>query len=197
MPKQILIAYGSRYGSTAEIARAMAETFKKEGLEPQVLDLEQTKQKQWPSLTSFDGLVIGSGIKIGRWTRQATKFLQTHADEIKTLKSKGLVLGVFVSCGLASTPGKHDEARQTYVKKLLDDVSLSDAVDIYDAFGGVYDLSSSSPMGFLDKRMLSLGAKQMSKDGVTLTEGARNDLRDWDQIRAFFEHFAQLVKAGT
>ena len=28
MPKQILIAYGSRCGSTAEIARAMAETFK-------------------------------------------------------------------------------------------------------------------------------------------------------------------------
>ena len=196
MPKQILIAYGSRYGSTAEIARAMAETFKKEGLEPQVLDLEQTKQKQWPSLTSFDGLVIGSGIKIGRWTRQAAKFLQTRADEIKTLKSKGLVVGVFVSCGLASTPGKQDEARQTYVKKILDDVGMSGAVDVYDAFGGVYDLSSSSPMGFIDKRMLSMGAKQMSKDGVTITGGARNDLRDWDQIRAFVEHFAQLVKTG-
>jgi menaquinone-dependent protoporphyrinogen oxidase len=196
MPKQILIAYGSRYGSTAEIARAMAETFKKEGLEPEMLDLEQIKQKQWPSLPSFDGLIIGSGIKIGRWTRQATKFLHTHADEIKTLKSKGLVVGVFVSCGLASTPGKHDEARQTYVKKILDDVGISGAVDIYDAFGGVYDLSSSSPMGFLDKRMLSMGAKQMSKDGVTLTEGARNDLRDWDQIRAFVEHFAQLVIVG-
>ncbi|MGZ4922531.1 MAG: flavodoxin domain-containing protein [Halobacteriota archaeon] len=195
MPKQILIAYGSRYGSTAEISRSMAETFKKEGLEPQVRDVEQIKQKQWPSLISFDGLIIGSGIKIGRWTRQATKFLKMHADEIKMLKSKGLVVGVFVSCGLASTPGKHDEARQTYVKKILDDISLSGAADIYDAFGGVYDLSSSSPMGFLDKRMLSMGAEQMSKDGVTITKGARNDLRDWDQIRAFVEHFAKLVEA--
>jgi len=44
--------------------------------------------------------------------------------------------------------------------------------------------------------MLSMGAKQMSKDGVTITEGARNDLRDWDQIRAFVEHFAQLVIVG-
>ena len=36
----------------------------------------------------------------------------------------------------------------------------------------------------------------MSKDsGVQLTEGARNDLRDWDQIRTFTEHFAELVKA--
>lgn len=52
-------------------------------------------------------------------------------------------------------------------------------------------------MGFLDKRMLGMAAKQMAKDTDTpLTEGARNDLRDWDQIRAFTEHFAELVSAG-
>lgn len=194
MPKKVLIAYGSRYGSTAEIARAMAEALEKGGVDPQLLDLEQTREKQWPSLASFDGILVGSGIKIGRWTRQATKFLEKHIDEIKTLKSKGLALGVFVSCGLASTPGKHDEARQTYVQKTLNDVGISGLVDVYDAFGGVYDLSPSSPLGFLDRRMLSVGAKQMSKDGVTVKEGERNDLRDWDQIRAFTENFAQLVE---
>jgi len=193
VPKKVLIAYGSRYGSTAEIARAMADALEKEGVDAQLLDLEQTKEKQWPSLASFDGLLVGSGIKIGRWTRQATKFLKTHADEIRTLKSKGLVVGVFVSCGLASTPGKHDEALQTYVEKSLNDVGIPGVVDVYDAFGGVYDLSPSSPMGFLDKRMLSMGAKQMSSDGVTVEQGERNDLRDWDQIRAFTENFAQLV----
>ena len=38
MPKKILIAYGSRYGSTEEIARAMAQILETEGLETQVLD---------------------------------------------------------------------------------------------------------------------------------------------------------------
>ena len=93
MPKKVLIAYGSRYGSTAKIARTMAQTLENEGLEPQLLDLNQTNQKQWPSLASYDGLLVGSGIKIGRWTGEATKFLKKHADEIKTLKSKGLVVG--------------------------------------------------------------------------------------------------------
>jgi menaquinone-dependent protoporphyrinogen oxidase len=196
MSKKVLIAYGSRYGSTAEIARAMAQTFEKEGLEPQLLDLKHTKQKQWPSFALFDGVLVGSGIKIGRWTKEASAFLKTHADELKALKPKGFVVGVFVSCGMASTPGQQAEARRKYLEEVLANVGITDSVDTYDAFGGVYDLSPSAPMGFLDKRMLGMAAKQMAKDGTPLTEGARNDLRDWDQIRAFAEHFAELVNAG-
>ncbi len=196
MSKKILIAYGSRYGSTEEIAHSMAEILANAGLGTQLLDLRRTKQKDWPPLTSFDGVLVGSGIKIGRWTKEVTVFLKTHADELKRLKPKGLVVGVFVSCGMASTPGQQEEARRKYLKEVLTNIGIIDAVSTYDAFGGVYDLSPSAPIGFLDKRMLSVAAKQMAKDGTPLTEGARNDLRDWDQIRTFTEHFAQLVKAG-
>jgi menaquinone-dependent protoporphyrinogen oxidase len=197
MSKKILIAYGSRYGSTEEIAHTMKEILENAGLETQLVDLRRTKHKDWPPLASFDGVLIGSGIKIGRWTKEATAFLKTHAEELKTLKPRGLVVGVFVSCGMASTPGQHDEARRKYLEEELTNVCITDAVDTYDAFGGVYDLSSSARMGFLDKRMLGMAVKQMAKDGTPLTEGARNDLRNWDQIRAFTEHFAQLVKAGN
>ena len=196
MSKKILIAYGSRYGSTEEIAHSMAEILANAGLGTQLLDLRRTKQKDWPPLTSFDGVLVGSGIKIGRWTKEVTVFLKTHADELKRLKPKGLVVGVFVSCGMASTPGQQEEARRKYLKEVLTNIGIIDAVSTYDAFGGVYHFSPSAPIGFLDKRMLSVAAKQMAKDGTPLTEGARNDLRDWDQIRTFTEHFAQLVKAG-
>jgi len=194
--KKILIAYGSRYGSTEEIAYSMAEILANAGLETQLIDVRRTKQKDWPPLASFDGVLVGSGIKIGRWTKEATVFLKTHADELKGLKAQGLVVGAFVSCGMASTPGQQDEARRKYLEEVLTNVGITDVVDTYDAFGGVYDLSPSAPIGFLDKRMLGMAAKQMAKDGTPLTEGARNDLRDWDQIRTFTEHFAQLVKAG-
>ena len=196
MSKKILIAYGSRYGSTEEIAHTMAEILENAGLETQLLDLRRTKQKDWPPLASFDGVLVGSGIKIGRWTKEASAFLKTHAEELKALKPKGLVVGVFVSSGMASTPGQQEEARRKYLEEVLTNVGIIDAVATYDAFGGVYDLSPSAPMGFLDKRMLGMAAKQMAKDtGTPLTEGARNDLRDWDQIRAFTEHFAELVNA--
>ncbi|MGZ4949064.1 MAG: flavodoxin domain-containing protein [Halobacteriota archaeon] len=194
MSKKVLVAYGSRYGSTEEIARVIAETIEKEGLKTQLLDLKLTKQKEWPPLASFDAVLVGAGIKIGRWIGEATSFLKKHADELKALKAKGLVVGVFVSCGLAVNPEQRQEARQKYIEKILAELDIKDAVDAYDAFGGVYDLSTSAPMGFLDKKMLAIGAKQMIKDG-TLTEGARNDLRDWDQIRAFAEHFAELVNS--
>jgi len=198
MSKKVLIAYGSRYGSTKEIARAMVQILEEEGFETQLLDLKHTKQKQWPALASFDGLLIGSGIKMFRWVGRTTTFLKKHADELKALKSKGLVVGVFVSCGSASTPEGHAEAKDRYVEKVLTDLGIKADVDTYDAFAGVLDLSSSAPMGFLDKRMLDMAAKQMAKDtGIHVTEGARNDLRDWDQIRTFTEHFAQLVKNGA
>ena len=64
------------------------------------------------------------------------------------------------------------------------DLGIKAEVDMYKAFGGVLDLSSSAPMGFLDKRMLGMAAKQMVKDtGIHLTEGARNDLRDRDRMQ--------------
>ena len=46
MSKKVLIAYGSRYGSTEEIVRAMVQILEKEGLETQLLDLRHTKQKE-------------------------------------------------------------------------------------------------------------------------------------------------------
>ncbi|MDD1720870.1 MAG: flavodoxin domain-containing protein [Euryarchaeota archaeon] len=193
MSKKVLVAYGSRYGSTEEIARAIGEILEKEGLKTQVLDLKRTKQKEWPPLASFDAVLVGSGIKIGRWTDEASSFLKKHAGELKTLKANGLVVGVFVSCGLAVNPEQRQEAQQKYIEKILTEIGIKDAVDTYDAFGGVYDLSPSAPMGFLDKKMLAMGAKQMVKDG-TVTEGARNDLRDWNQIRTFADHFVDLVK---
>jgi menaquinone-dependent protoporphyrinogen IX oxidase len=107
------------------------------------------------------------------------------------------VAGVFVSCGSASTPEGHAEAKDRYVEKIVADLGVKAEVDMYNAFGGVLDLSSSAPMGFLDKRMLGMAAKRMVKDtGMHLAEGVRNDLRDWGQIQTFTEHFAQLLKAG-
>ena len=88
MSKKVLIAYGSRYGSTDEIARAMAQILEKEGLEIQLLDLRHTKQKQWPTLTSFDGILVGSGIKMFRWVGDATTFLKKHRTSSKRSKRK-------------------------------------------------------------------------------------------------------------
>ena len=64
---------------------------------------------------------------------------------------------------------------------------------MYDAFGGVIDFSKSSKMGWLDKKIIGLA----SKNDPAIKKNRRNDLRDWNQIRAFGEKFAQLVRNKT
>ena len=187
--KNVLIAYGSRYGSTEEISKEIAKVLENKGIEIQLIDLKKTKSKEWPSLESFDGVLVGSGIKIGKWMKEPKKFLEKHKDEFK---KKEKLLGLFVSSGNASIPEKYQQAKTDYLEKVMTEIEIE--ADIYDAFGGVYDLSNSSKMGFLMKKMIKMAMKEITEEtGIELNENARNDLRNWDQIRDFAEKFAGLV----
>ncbi|MEX2725335.1 MAG: flavodoxin domain-containing protein [Candidatus Freyarchaeota archaeon] len=96
--KKVLIAYGTRYGSTEEISQEMGKTLEKEGLEVQLVDLKKTKSKEWPSLEPFDGVLVGSSIAVGKWMNEPQEFLKKHKAEIK---KKEKIRGIFVSCGSA------------------------------------------------------------------------------------------------
>jgi menaquinone-dependent protoporphyrinogen IX oxidase len=61
---------------------------------------------------------------------------------------------------------------------------------MYDAFGGVIDFSRSSKMGWLDKKIIGIA----SKDDSAIKKNKRNDWRDWNQITAFGEKFAELLR---
>jgi len=187
--KNVLIAYGSRYGSTEEISQEIAKALENKGIGTQLIDLKKTKSKEWPSLESFDGVLVGSGIKIGNWMKEPKRFLEKHKVE---LKKKEKLLGMFVSSGNASIPEKYQEAKTDYLEKVMTEIEIE--ADIYDAFGGVYDLSKSSKMGFLMKKMVKMGIKEMVEEtGMKFDENERYDLRNWDQIRDFAEQFAVLL----
>lgn len=80
------------------------------------LILKKTKREDAPSLRSFDGVVVGSGIKMMRWVGKTRDFLKKHAKEFKT---RGMVLGIFVSAGSASIPWDQPKARKDYIEKVL------------------------------------------------------------------------------
>jgi menaquinone-dependent protoporphyrinogen oxidase len=176
MTKKVLIAYGTRFGSTEEIANSIAETMKAQGLNITVLNV---KKDEWPSLSQFDAVLIGSGIKMGRWTKEAKKYLKQH---VKDLKTKSFV-GIFVSSGEASEADKYEEAKEKYVKKIIRDFGLELNTVKYEAFGGVFDLTASSRMGWFDKKFSNMAAKD--EENPHITENAYNDLRDWDQIHSY------------
>jgi menaquinone-dependent protoporphyrinogen oxidase len=184
--KKVLIVYGSRFGCTEEVSQEIARLLEKEDIAAQLLDVRKTKERMWPAIDEFDGILVGSGIKISKWTKESRKFLEKNKTELEKK-----ILGLFVCCADAARDRNH--AKKEYLEKVIEELGI--AVGIYDAFGGVLDFSESSRMGFLNKKMLRAAAKEMSEEiGFTIDKNAKNDLRDWDQIRKFAEEFASLVK---
>lgn len=185
---KVLIVYGTRYGTTEEVSQEIAKILEKEGIESHLVNACKTREREWPSPENFEGVLVGSGIRIAKWTKEPTKFLENHKKEFEKREK---VLGMFVCSALAVQD--QAKAKKTYLEDVMEKIGVK--ADLYDAFGPVLDFSKSSRMGFLDRKMLATAVKDMSAEmGVTIDGKARNDFRDWDQIRRFAEQFAALVK---
>lgn len=100
---------------------------------------------------------------------------------------------MFVCSAYGSVPKNRSKAKEDYLEKTMTEMGIK--ADVYDAFGGVLDFSESSRMRFLDKKMLNMTAKGLEKDiDLKIEKNTKNDLRDWEQIRAFAEQFGKIVK---
>lgn len=70
---KVLVAYGSKYGSTKEIADKIGEAIKEEGLEVDILSADKVK-----NVTDYQGVVIGSAVYIGGWRKEVTSFVKKN-----------------------------------------------------------------------------------------------------------------------
>lgn len=73
----VLVAYGSKHGATAEIAEAIADTLREEGLDAVCREAGDVKD-----LDGYDAVVIGSAVYMKRWRGGAKHFLRRHADAL-------------------------------------------------------------------------------------------------------------------
>ena len=67
---RVLVAYSSIHGSTAEIARAVALTLYRTGLDVDVLPVSDVND-----VSGYDSVVLGSAVYGGRWRMDAVAFL--------------------------------------------------------------------------------------------------------------------------
>jgi menaquinone-dependent protoporphyrinogen oxidase len=81
--KNVLVAYATMSGTTAEVAREIAVEIEKKGAKATVLPVAQVG-----SLKEFDGVVVGAPMIMG-WHRDAVKFLKTRNND---LAGKNLML---------------------------------------------------------------------------------------------------------
>jgi len=171
---RVLVAYGTRWGSTEAVAKELTSLLRKRGQPTDMMDLGKNVTVD---LEAYDLVVIGSGIAYGSWSKGAERFLERNA---KTLSEKRLAM--FACCGdLLFDPSKADEYESKYLREVarkydLEPFSLG-------LFGGVIDFDRYS---FLVKGILSMrnaGKKDMQEKGIDTDKPY--DFRDWEKIRAW------------
>lgn len=87
---KILIAYSTRWGSTAKTARLVADTLKEaDGRDVEVLDARKVGRRE---IETYDAFVVGSSIAAGQWKGPARRLLAR-------LAAAGKPTAVFVSAG--------------------------------------------------------------------------------------------------
>jgi menaquinone-dependent protoporphyrinogen oxidase len=125
-----LVVYGTRYGTAKEIAEEISGTLKDENVDVKLVNAKEIRDHD---VSVFDLIVVGSGIKMGKWTKESINFLKKN---INILSNKKVAL--FISCGAANTEKSMAEGQEKY----LDNISkeyLTNKPIATGLFGGVYD----------------------------------------------------------
>jgi menaquinone-dependent protoporphyrinogen oxidase len=73
MDIQVLVAYATKHGATAEIAEKIGQVLRKAGLRTDVLSADGVSD-----LTPYEAVVLGSAFYMGRWRKSAVKFLRAN-----------------------------------------------------------------------------------------------------------------------
>ena len=72
---KILVAYASKHGSTAEIAKTIGHVLRQRGATVEVMAVDAVKR-----LADYDAVVLGSAVYAGNWMKAGARFLLDQQD---------------------------------------------------------------------------------------------------------------------
>ncbi len=184
-----LIVYGTRYGATESTSAEIAKVLSAEGIDVKVANAKEEKIKD---ISSYDLIVIGTGVAMGRWTGEIEGFVKRFGP---TLSQKKWALFVSTSKLMAERQLKEkpNAVEETRKYDIDDKVAKFDLHPI--SIGFFSGALNTNKMNFLTRRMFGGFIKQeMGKDGFVETEPGVYDMRNWDEIRAWAKELAQKIK---
>lgn len=163
----ILIVYATRSGSTAEVAQAIAEEFKKKGAIVDVCNAKDT-----PTVKGYTAVVIGSSIRYGSWLPEAITYIKSNKEYLSNVPVAYFNCGIFI---VQKDPQKQAEVEKynNAAKAIVKPVAEA-------SFAGKIDMSKLS---FIDKN-------------ITKAIGISNgDKRDFSTIRQWAQElYPQLLR---
>jgi len=181
-----LIVFGTRYGATTGTSEEIAKVLREEGFDVKVANAKKEKIK---SISEYELVIVGSGMKMGKWTGEAEDFLKKFQKELEQKK-----LAIFASTmkTVSEREGKTEDVAKMRKDALEDKVAQYNLHPIsLGFFGGVLDYNK---MGFLFKRTMGFLKPQLEKDDFKETEPGLYELRDWDEIRSWTKELAKKAQ---
>jgi menaquinone-dependent protoporphyrinogen oxidase len=171
MDNQVLVAYATKYGATAEIAEKMGQVLRQAGLRTDVLPTDRVSD-----VSPYNAVVLGSAVYIGRWRKEAATFLKANekalAERLVWLFSSG-------------PTGERDPVELTQgwrfpkaLQPIADRIRPRDIA----VFHGAVDVGK---LNFIEKWMLK---------NVKAPSG---DFRDWDAITSWATAIADELKEAV
>jgi len=174
MSDSILVVYATRYGSTQEVAEAVAVTLREHGLEVDVQPMRKVR-----TLEGYRAVVLGAPLYIGRWHKDAQRFLSLHQEALTQRPVAIFTLGP-TQPDEKEWEGVHAQLKQELAKyPWLTPVAI-------ELFGGKYD---PAKLRFLDRLIASLPASPLHNVPAS-------DLRDWMTIRAWAGNLAAKLQSA-
>ncbi len=156
--KNVLVAYASKRGSTAEIAETIADKLHEFGLAVDCLPVDEIA-----SLEPYDAVVLGSAVYVKHWRGDARRFLRRHAHGLAQRPFWVFSSGPVGEAGGGLAPAWSEPSR---VVARVEALGVRDHV----MFGGRLPTHPKSPL----ERSL-----------VERTPRQYRDCRDWREIRAW------------
>jgi menaquinone-dependent protoporphyrinogen oxidase len=123
---RILVAYGSKRGSTKEVAEAIAATLREDGH-----DVTCEPAESAPEPGRFGAVVVGGGIYAGRWHRDARHFVKRHREALARMP-----LAVF---GMGPSTLEEEEVAKSRAQLDAALAKLPVSPELVAVFGGVVD----------------------------------------------------------
>ena len=165
MTKKILVAYATRAGSTAEIARVIGETLAAGGAAVDVLPIRSVTD-----LTGYQAVVLGSAVRYSSLLPEAVKFVEQNKA---ALEQRPLAIFAAHILNMGS-----DEASRQNRHVYLDAVRKLVPPRAEACFAGVGDLKKVSFIEGLIGKMV---------------KSPIGDYRDWPAIRSWSESLENVL----
>lgn len=175
MAAEILIAYSSRSGSTAEVAREMGRAMADAGAAVTVKSMAEVQ-----SIGPEQTVVLGAALYVGRFAKEVHQFMTRFERELGNGHPLIFVLGP------TENDPKHFQAAEEQARKELAKFPWLHAADVR-VFGGKFDpknLNLPFPFNLV-----------MKFPGNPMSRLPASDIRDWEWIRSWAKAVAESLNA--